>query len=612
MKQKLLNKFAHSTIGRALRILSTKDRLKVIHIVLIQVSLGVLDLLGIAVIGILSALAITGIGSNKPGDRVLIALRLLHLENLTLQSQVSILGCLGAALLIVKTIISVVLTRKITFYLSRRGAIISSQLTAKVLSQSLIEIQATSLQQTLYLTTTGVDIITMGILNVLVLLISDTSLLLILSIGLFVVDPAIAFSSFLVFSLVAFALYKLLAVRSRNLGMMQTKFLIENSERTIEVLTSYRELVVRNRRSYYAREIGKIRLNLANTLAEKSFMPYIGKYVIEITLVIGSLSIAAIQFMVNDAAHAVAVLSVFLVASSRISPAVLRMQQSSLAIKSSLGGAEPTLLLIEKLRNIIPIEDTDDRVHSDHLDFNGKITLDSVSLKYPEKEFFAIRGVSIGIKPGKVVALVGPSGAGKTSLVDLILGVINPNEGKITISEMSPIAAIQKWPGAIGYVPQNVTIINGSIRQNISMGFPPGSFDDKLVWDALKVASLDEFVMDLPEGLDSQTGDRGTQISGGQRQRLGIARAMFTKPKILVLDEATSALDGETESNISESIKLLKGGVTVIMIAHRLSTVKHCDEVVYMENGEIISAGTFDEVRKQVPNFDKQAKLMGL
>ena len=144
------------------------------------------------------------------------------------------------------------------------------------------------------------------------------------------------------------------------------------------------------------------------------------------------------------------------------------------------------------------------------------------------------------------------------------------------------------------------------------MGFPPGSFDDKLVWDALKVASLDEFVMDLPEGLDSQTGDRGTQISGGQRQRLGIARAMFTKPKILVLDEATSALDGETESNISESIKLLKGGVTVIMIAHRLSTVKHCDEVVYMENGEIISAGTFDEVRKQVPNFDKQAKLMGL
>ena len=144
------------------------------------------------------------------------------------------------------------------------------------------------------------------------------------------------------------------------------------------------------------------------------------------------------------------------------------------------------------------------------------------------------------------------------------------------------------------------------------MGYPAEDVDDKLIWDAIEVAELKDFVLSLPNGINSQVGDRGTKISGGQRQRLGIARAVFTKPLLLVLDEATSSLDGETEANINGSVLKMRGEVTVVMIAHRLSTVRHADLVVYMETGKVVASGNFDEVRKLVPNFDKQAQLMGL
>jgi len=193
-----------------------------------------------------------------------------------------------------------------------------------------------------------------------------------------------------------------------------------------------------------------------------------------------------------------------------------------------------------------------------------------------------------------------------------LLGVLTPISGNVKISNVAPLVAVVKWPGAVSYVPQDVTISNGTIKENVSLGFSSEFVSDEMVWDALDIAQLSDFVKQLPDKLDTKVGERGTKISGGQRQRLGIARAMFTKPKLLVLDEATSSLDGQTESDISDAINILKGDVTVVMIAHRLSTVRHADMVVYLEQGKILAQGTFEEVRAQVPDFDKQAQLMGL
>lgn len=604
--------YSQNVVVRSAAILSRAEKQKIFLVIILQIFLGLLDLIGVAIVGALASLAVSGVGAKQPGDRVAAALSFAKLDGLNLQYQATILGICAAFILVSKTILSVVFVRKTMYFLSRRSAVISSNLIAKVLSQSLIQLQSRSMQKTLYSVTSGVDTITIGILNTFVLMVSDVALLAIMATGLFIVDPILAVSSLVVFAAIGAGMYFALKNRANFLGSEVARISINSSEKILEVLNSYREIVVRNRRSYYAKEIGSRRFDLANITAERSFMPNVSKYVIEVTVVFGALLIGAVQFATNDAFHAVTVLSVFLAASTRIAPAVLRLQQSSLNIKSNLGIVGPTLELIESLSDVAAVGSSDDEVQTVHNGFRAEVKLTNLFLKYPGSKRFALNEVNLEIKSGQIIAIVGPSGAGKTSMVDTILGVMDPTSGAVEISGRSPINAISEWPGAIGYVPQDVMILNGTIRQNVAMGFPENREQDYLVWDALRIAHLEQFVRDLPLGLDTQVGDRGARISGGQRQRLGIARAMFTKPALLVLDEATSSLDGETEAGISEAVTALKGGVTVIVIAHRLSTIRESDVVYYMEDGKISASGSFEQVRSSVKDFDRQAKLMGL
>ena len=603
---------SNSVIARSVRILSSSDRKKIIAVVAIQISFGLLDLAGVALVGILGALAVTGVQARGPGDRVSIVLEFLRLDDNTLQSQATLIGLLAATLLVAKTFFSVIFIRKTIFFLSRRSAAISANLTSRVLAQPLVKVQSRSMHQTLYAVTTGVNTIAIGVLGTTVAIISDTSLLVILAAGLFIVDPIVALSTFIVFAAIAYILYRLMQVRAVRLGEEQRFLEIESSEKTLEVLNSYREIVVRNRRSFYSRELGRIRYKLADVIAERAFMPNISKYVIEVTVVLGSLGIAALQFAVNDAARAFAVVTVFMAASTRISPAILRLQQGAVGIKSSIGSAGPTLDLIEELEVLSLGSEKVDDLDFEHVGFTGELELQNVTLTYPTKKLPAVKDISLNIEQGQVVSFVGPSGAGKTTIIDVILGVLKPDSGNVKIQGHPPLSAIKLWPGAIGYVPQDVMISNGTIRQNVCLGYSSSEVEEDDIWQALEVAQLAEFIRELPEGLDTPVGDRGTKLSGGQRQRLGIARAMFTKPKLLVLDEATSSLDGTTEASISEAVHNLKGGVTIVMIAHRLSTVKESDIIHYLAKGRLEMSGTFDELRRNIPEFDKQAQLMGM
>ncbi len=601
-----------ATFRRAINMLSKTDKRKLIAITIIQVLLGLMDLFGVLAIGLLGTLSITGIQSKAPGDRVNSVLNFLGLSSLSFQNQAVVIGLTAILLLVGRTVLSILFTRRILYFMSRRGSVLSANLVSRFLSQPFLTVQRWSTQESLFAVTFGVEVLAIQVLALAVVTIADVALLFILICGLFIVDPLTSLGTVLIFGVVGLALYKLMHERAGRIGTKSSELSIKNSEKIAEVFSSYRESIVRNRRDFYAREIAKARFEIADTKAEISFMPYISKYVIETTVIVGAVLIGAVQFLLQDASRAAATLGIFVAAGSRIAPAVLRIQQGAVTMKSSLGISKPTLDLIEFLGNGPLVENLDDEVHTKHEGFKPDLSVLNVSMTYPDRTEKALVDVSLEARPGMIIAIVGSSGAGKTTLVDVLLGVLEPDLGSVQISGMKPLDAISRWPGAIAYVPQDVLVINGTIRENISLGYPLRVATDDLVSDAVRIASLTDFVSAFSEGLDASLGERGGKISGGQRQRIGIARALFTKPKLLVLDEATSALDGDTEESISADIQKLKGSTTVILIAHRLSTVRDADLVLYMDKGEITARGTFEEVRNSVPDFDRQAKLMGL
>ena len=400
MKAHFLNRLNVSALVRSARVLPKKDRPKIVLVIFLQIGLGFLDLLGVAAFGVLGALSVTGVQSKQPGNRVSAVLETLNLTNFTFQNQVAILAVSAASILVLRTVLSIVFTRKIFFFLSRRGATISSTIIAKLLSQSLTEVQARSTQDTLYSVTAGVSAITLGVLGTATTIVSDASLLLIMFIGLFVVDPTIALTTIFFFGFLGLILYRSMNVKAHNLGFQLASLNVKSNEKIIEVLTSYRESVVRNRRDYYAREIGRLRLGLADVLAEMQFMPNISKYVIESGIVIGALVIAGAQFAMQDARQAVATLTVFLAAGTRIAPAIMRLQQSAIQIKSGIGSAIPTLELIESLHGVDSIEPVEDSLDVIHDGFTANVALSSVRFRYPNQETNALNEITFTIKAG--------------------------------------------------------------------------------------------------------------------------------------------------------------------------------------------------------------------
>ena len=606
---------------KALSMLTSRDRRLMVLVVSLQASLGFLDLFAVGLMGLVGLIA-TGADAGEFSPVAGNFLARFGLENYNPYGVALALGGAAAILLVVKSALSLLVLRRIFVFLANRQAMISNRLASRVLSRPLLDVQSRSSQDVSYALTIGVNALTMGVIGQGAILVAEGSLLLILAIGLLVIDPGLTVAVVLFFGLFAWGLYRLLGGWGARLGKRTSSLQIDSIQSMQQGLKSYRELVVTGRRALYLGEFSHLRWSYARTQSGLQLLNQFPKYAMEIALVLGGLVLVGTQFLTRDVAAAVATIAIFLTATARVLPSLIRLQSALLQMRSQSGVAEPTFRLADEVpagrheESSVMTDAMRQRVveglGSGFTGFSATIQCREVFVTYPGGDEPALADFTVTVPEATSLALVGSTGAGKSTAADVILGALAPDAGSVLVSGMDPRDASLNWPGAMAYVPQEVSMINGTVRQNVALGLPHGLIDDDLVWTALRRAHLADLLRGSREGLDTMVGENGVRLSGGQRQRLGIARALLTRPRLVVLDEATSALDAETEEAVTLALRELSAEVTLIIIAHRLATVRDCDQVAYLDKGRVLALGSFDDVRRQSPGLDKQAALLGL
>lgn len=321
-----------------------------------------------------------------------------------------------------------------------------------------------------------------------------------------------------------------------------------------------------------------------------SILSAVPMHLVEILCVGGVLGLVAVKIATNqDLSSIVGSLSAFAVASVKLLPSANTINSTINTMSYRIPGLNAVCEVIDenwgKSFGDKPVSETQRQQARDHK--MEDIQIENLNFTYPEMEEPVLRGVNLTIRSGSSVGIVGMTGAGKTTLVDLILGLLEPQEGRILYGGTDIRSNYDQWQTRIGYIPQNIYLVDESIRLNVALGIHGDEIDDERVWKALEAAQLADFVRSLKDGLDTVIGEHGVRISGGQRQRIGIARALYYDPDILFLDEATSALDNETEAAVMESVHRLSGQKTCIIIAHRLTTIEGCDEIFRVADGQV-------------------------
>ena len=423
---------------------------------------------------------------------------------------------------------------------------------------------------------------------------------------LFIVNPSVALAAGLIFGVVGGIFLYMVRGRAKSFGNAVLVASQRSSLTAMHGLGGIREIKVRNNpqpfiAKFQEAQNAKTRASRANML-----LTDLPKYFLEVLFVAGIAAIASFEYLTGGAANAVSTIALFAAAGFRLLPSVTRLLASWSGVRYTRSPLDSLIREFSKLE-----------VESQHVGargsimYDGDIELASVSFAYPGSDE-VISSIDLTIKKGSSVAIVGASGAGKSTLVDLLLGLQKPTRGKITCGQIDIHSSLVDWQDQIGFVPQDVFLMDTTLSENVAFDQENEDIDSKAMDLALEGAQLGAFVASQELGLETIVGDRGSRLSGGQRQRVGIARALYRSPAVLILDEATSALDNETESHITKTVEALKGRMTTIVVAHRLSTVRNCDRFVVLNAGEVEAYGTFDQVLKLSKSFKRMADLATL
>ena len=444
-------------------------------------------------VGAVGALGIRGVSGADTGDRVGQLLDFMKIDNMSLTQQISIFGGIATILLTSKTFFSALITQRTYDFLSRNCADLTTKLMKEITQQTRDVRNLRNSQELLFAVNDGVRIIVVSVLGAATLVLADLSLILILCFGLALLNLQVAIISIGYFSVVGVLIYISLQRKILRLGGSMTIQQINTNQEILELLTASREISVSGKTHYYISRIREAQRQLMKTTSDFTFVPLLGKYIIEGSIVFGALLLGYLQFHLQDPYRAVASVSVFIAAGTRMAPALLRLQNSALLMKGSIGATESTFGLINDLNQTSKFESsllshlTDNASNG----FDPEVEFSEVEFTFGGESQSVINSLNLRIKAGSSVAIVGTSGSGKSTLLDLMLGILEPQTGEVLVSGQEPRSAISNWPGQIGYVPQQVGLFNRSLAENIAIGEDPENLNLERINYCLSQADLE-------------------------------------------------------------------------------------------------------------------------
>jgi ABC-type multidrug transport system fused ATPase/permease subunit len=603
-------------VKASLAFMTPKERSKWFFLTGLRAFLSLLDLAGILAIGFVVTSTAIFLTSGSDPNRVL-EFAGLQIPAVTAQT----LPWVSAGVLVLflsKALFSVILTKKAAFFVATVEARSARTIAEISFGGDLGDARKRSREEMMYAIQGGSPSAFNVLLNAVNAFVTEAMLFFVISLGFLFIDPIATLAAVVYFGLIAVLIQYFVGSKMTIAGQVAAEGSIKANTAISDLLSVFRELLVLGKRDKYIDGIYKARLSAADSAATQYYLSGMPRYIIEAALLVGVALFVLSQALPGDIVKSAATVGVFLSGGFRLTAALLPLQNALLTINSAIPSAKTAQDILELAPSL---KDRNNFTSADKVNHDAEeslttqrlpvgVTFQSVCFSYPDSDQPALTNVTFVIEPGTQVALMGPSGAGKSTIADLLCKVLNPTSGSITTTSPSGEIGGPEDLGNVSYVPQRPGLVSGTILENVALAEDAFGINRELALEALRLAHLEELILEIPEGLDTPLGKLQDGLSGGQMQRLGLARALYTTPGLLVMDEATSALDAESEAEIQKALDDMRGKVTVVLIAHRLNTIQHADKVILVEEGRVKDSGTFKELINRNPSVERVVDLM--
>ena len=596
------------SVSFALSSFSSSSRRHYFVLLLLRSLLAVVDLLAVVVVGICVIM-----GTNESGTKSDYNLLNKFVPDFSNKSSLGLLAAFALILFAFKGLASLYIHKRTLQLLAREEVLFGKQATDFLFTRQISELRLIETPTLSYALTYGVNSLISRLLGFFGVAVTELFSIAILTTASFVLNPVGTFVALGVFGLLIGVFQVSISKRLYRTGISYSNAMIEQNASIRELVETHRETIVLKRENYFRSKLHSERTKGAGLSSDVNFLVLIPRQVIEFSVILSAAAVGVVEYLQHGNSGSFGAVGLFLATGSRIAPSILSLQGASSVMQQAIGDSHTLRRALggENLRLFACQGEVSlelPRVSTSPHEAVG-LEIDGLVVQYIGSETTAINNVSFSVGRGQKVAIVGPSGAGKSTLVDTILGITVPLRGEVLLNGQPPDEFITAHPGAVAYVPQSPAIIRGTILENIAFGIPSNLLDTESIREVLVMAQLDSFIDSLPFGTSTMVGESGATLSGGQRQRLGIARALLSRPGLLILDEPTSALDSQTEDGLTRTLSHLRGRTTIILIAHRISTIADADLVLAIEDGLLSGQGTLKQLSADFPHLIEKSQL---